>query len=156
MSNKGMLTQKYNYKKVVDNTTSNCKDTFETTSDYGNDITNDSTENWYVRCHNKPKVTDRNKLSYTNTTRARCRRVGNIWIEPERNTWRLSEIEIEQQKLYNKLKREWLKEQSQEIKDINARVREVETTNVIKYNKHNISDCIAFNRHRDIVRMSMG
>ena len=52
--------------------------------------------------------------------------------------------------------REWLKEQSQEIKDINARVREVETTNVIKYNKRNISDCIAFNRHRDIVRMSMG
>lgn len=156
MSNKGMLTQRYNYKKVVDNTTSNCRDTFETPSDYGNDIANDSTSNWYVRCHNKPKVTDRNNLSYTNTTRARCRRVGNIWIEPERSTWRLSEIEIEQQKLYNRLKREWLKEQSQEIKDINARVREVETTNVVRYNKRNISDCIAFNRHRDIVRMSMG
>ena len=147
MSNKGMLTSKYNRRIVSTSKTTN--------SSCSSNNYNFSSK-WFVTCHNKPKASDCKNWNYTNKSKTRCRRIGSIWIEPESDNWHLSEIEIEQQKLYNKLKREWLKEQSQKIKDINARVREVETTNVVKYNKRNISDCIAFNRHRDIVRMSMG
>lgn len=147
MSNKGMLTSKFN-RRIVSTSETTTNDSYSNNYNFSS--------KWFVACHNKPKASDCRNWNYTNKSKTRCRRIGSIWIEPESNNWHLSEIEIEQQKLYNKLKREWLKEQSQKVKDINARVREVETTNVIKYNRHNISDCIAFNRHRDIVRMSMG
>ena len=146
MSNKGMLTSKYNRRIVSTSETTN--------TSCSNDNYNFSS-NWFVTCHNKPKASDCKNWNYTNKSKARCRRIGSIWIEPESDNWHLSEIEIEQQKLYNKLLREYKKEISQDISDINKRVREAEDTTVKVFNRTTLKGGFAFHQHSNIIKMAI-
>ena len=121
----------------------------------------DGEPNWYVASHNKPKVT-RNKANYNNTMgrayRYRRIRTSNpdfdIFIEPEKDSWKQSAIEKEQQKLYNKLKREYLKEISGDIKEVNKRVRECESVAIKNFDRKNFKQAFAFHQHSNIVRLS--
>lgn len=119
---------------------------------------------WYVASHNKPKVTDRNKVNYSNTMgkKYRYRRIRSsnpdfdIFIEPEKDNWQQSAIEKEQQRLYNKLKREYLKELSGDIKEINKRVRECESVAIKNFNRKNFRQAFAFHQHEKLVRLACG
>lgn len=124
----------------------------------------ESEPSWYVASHNKPKATDRNKINYNNTMggayRYRRIRTSNpnydIFLEPEKNNWRQSDIEKEQQKLYNKLKREYLKELSGDIKEINKKVRECESVAIKNFDRKNFKQAFAFHQHEKIVRLACG
>ena len=124
----------------------------------------ESEPSWYVASHNKPKATDRNKINYNNNMgrvyRYRRIRTSNpnydIFLEPEKNNWRQSDIEKEQQKLYNKLKREYLKELSGDIKEINKKVRECESVAIKNFDRKNFKQAFAFHQHEKIVRLACG
>ena len=124
----------------------------------------ESEPNWYVASHNKPKATDRNKVNYNNTMGKayRYRRIRSsnpdydIFIEPEKDNWKQSAIEKEQQKLYNKLKREYLKELSEDIKEVNKRVRECESVAIKNFDRKNFKQAFAFHQHENIVRLACG
>ena len=124
----------------------------------------ESEPSWYVASHNKPKATDRNKINYNNTMgkayRYRRIRTNNpnydIFLEPEKDNWRQPDIEKEQQKLYNKLKREYLKELSGDIKEVNKRVRECESVGIKNFDRTNFKQAFAFHQHENIVRLACG
>ena len=122
----------------------------------------DSEPNWYVASHNKPKATDRNKVNYSNTMgkKYRYRRIRSsnpdfdIFIEPEKDNWKQSAIEKEQQKLYDKLKREYLKEISGDVQAINKRIIESEQVAIKRFDKSDFKQAFSFHQHSNIVRLS--
>ncbi len=122
----------------------------------------DDEPRWYVASHNKPKVTDRNKLSFNNTMGKiyRYRRIRSsnpdydIFIEPEKDSWKLSAIEKKQQKLYDKLKREYLKEVSGDVQTINKRVIESEQVAIKRFDRRDFKQAFAFHQHSNIVRLA--
>lgn len=87
--------------------------------------------------------------SFTNGDRKkRCRRYGNLWLEFE-NEWRMSESEKQQWELYYKLKREFERGQREST-------AKVEEATVKTFERKSVSECMAMNRHNEIVRLSCG
>lgn len=161
------LTQMYNT-RVIDKDRPSLKERLSKLLDvdytFRDEEFHESEPSWYVAYHNKPKATDRNKINYSNTMgrayRYRRIRTNNpnydIFLEPEKDNWRQSDIEKEQQKLYNKLKREYLKELSGDIKEVNKRVRECESVAIKNFDRTNFKQAFAFHQHEKIVRLACG
>lgn len=161
------LTQMYNT-RVIDKDRPSLKERLSKLLDvdytFRDEEFHESEPSWYVASHNKPKATDRNKINYSNTMgrayRYRRIRTNNpnydIFLEPEKDNWRQSDIEKEQQKLYNKLKREYLKELSGDIKEVNKMVRECESVAIKNFDRTNFKQAFAFHQHEKIVRLACG
>ena len=94
--------------------------------------------------------------SFTNGQRQkRCRKYGyngNLWLEFEKEELRdigSEEILQYQRELFNKLKREYERGQRESAKVVEKEV-------VREFKRQSISECMAMNRHNEIVRLSCG
>lgn len=147
VTNKGQFSNQFRKSSTVTNPITTGKDRQPKSIQSRNNIGYNGGNDNNVYVYRKPN--SNLNWSFTNGQKQkRCRRYGNLWLEFE-DDWHMSETERKQWELYYKLKREYERGQRESTKV-------VEETTVKEFKRQSISECMAMNRHAEIVRLSCG
>lgn len=154
VTNKGQFSNQFRKSSTVTNPITTGKDRQPKSIQSRNNIGYNGGNDNNVYVYRKPN--SNLNWSFTNGQKQkRCRKYGyngSLWLEFEKEQLRdigSNEILQYQRELYDKLKREYERGQRESTKVI-------EEITVKEFKRQSISECMAMNRHAEIVRLSCG